>query len=59
MLWLGCVSLAAAVDSKQPRPWMDSSLGVEQRVKLLLAEMTNGEKAAQLDYRHALDFYQI
>ena len=31
-------------------PWLDSTLAVDERVRLLLAVMTNAEKNAQLSY---------
>merc|ERR1719453_785336 len=53
------LSVSAAADRAASRPWLNASLGVDQRVKLLLAAMTNGEKAAQLDYSCCDDPYQM
>jgi hypothetical protein len=51
-LLLPCMAMASLKPSPtvEPWPWMDATLSADQRVELLLAEMTNHEKNAQLSY---------
>ena len=41
------LAYATATTTDTTAPWLDASLSVDQRVELLLAQMTNAEKQAQ------------
>ena len=50
-LWAVLFALGLIHTAGLPRdPWMDAALSVDSRVELLLAQMTNREKNAQLSY---------